>query len=326
MNERIKLRKLGQCDLTLSPVGLGCWQFSKGKGMSGRYWKSIGDGQILGVVDKSLKSGVNWFDTAEYYGNGESELALSLALQTLNINKENVVIATKWWPFLRTAGSIVKTIDQRLEALGVSSIDLYQIHVPLSFSSRSAEMRAMASLVEQGKVRSIGLSNYSAAAMRTAHKELAKFGIPLASNQVEYNLLNRNIESNGILKTAKELGISIIAYSPIAQGLLSGKYQDNPEQISNVRLFRRIYKLFNSRLVARCQPIVDCLRKISEKYNATPAQVAINWVIHNQGDIVIAVAGASKPEHASQNAKAMTFRLSDEDMMELDEISQLYFG
>ena len=242
-------RRLGGSDLFVSPIGLGCWQFSKGRGMTGRYWQALSDETITEIVHCSLRTGVNWFDTAESYGSGESERALSRALNRLGKQPEEVIIATKWWPFLRTARSLESGIDMRLENVGASRIDLYQIHLPISFSSTRAEMRAMAKLVAKGKICYIGLSNYSASAMQIANDELSRFGLTLASNQVEFNLLNRKIETNGVLDKAKELGVSIIAFSPLAQGLLTGRYHEDPDSIQTVRVFRKIYKGFGRRKV-----------------------------------------------------------------------------
>ena len=194
------LRSLGKTDLKVSPIGLGCWQFSKGKGLTGRYWSVLSDDDIAEIVKLSLDGGVNWFDSAEAYGSGESERALARALKRLEVAREDVIIATKWWPLLRSARSMVNSIDERLNALGVSQIDLYQIHQRLSRSSVNAEMRSMAKLVDMGKIRSVGISNYSAEDMRAAHNELQIHGMMLASNQVKFNLLDRRIESNANLQ------------------------------------------------------------------------------------------------------------------------------
>ena len=140
-----------------------------------------------------------------------------------------MVVATKWWPLLRTARNIPHTIQDRLRHLDGFGIDLYMVHQPFSFSSPEAEMDAMADLVEAGKICSVGVSNFSAEICAGRTRELEKRGLSLAANQVLYSLLNRSIESNGILETAKELGVTIIAYTPLASGLLTGKYHNNPE-------------------------------------------------------------------------------------------------
>ena len=315
------LRNLGKTDIKVSPIGLGCWQFSKKSGLTGRYWPDLSDDEITRIVASSLDGGLNWFDTAENYGGGASERALSRALNRLEVPTSQVVIATKWWPILRRAGSIVNTIEKRLEALGVNQIDLYQIHLPYSLSSVRQEMHAMAELVAAKKICSVGLSNYSADSMRIAHATLQEYGLVLATNQVQYNLLEREIETNGILDTARELGITIIAYSPLAQGLLAGKYHAEPSRLRDVGAFRKIYEGFSQRLLAKTQPVVDVLRSLAEKYQVTPAQVALNWVIHVHGDSIVTVVGATKVSHSEDNARAMRFSLAESDIAELDRIS-----
>lgn len=321
---KVNLRPLGQSDLSVSALGLGCWQFSRGSGIVGRYWSNLTDTDILEIVKISLEGGMNWVDTAEIYGGGKSEEALAHVLAQLR--KEGSphaapLIATKWWPLLRTAGSIPATIDQRIACLGGRGIDLYQIHQPFSLSSIASEMKAMAGLVEAGKIRYVGVSNYSAKQMVEAHRLLKTYGLPLVSNQVKYNLLHRNIDQNGTLAAAKELGISIIAYSPLQQGILTGRFHNDPSQIAAVSRIRRMQSGLDGASLARSKPLIDSLAKLAEKYKATPGQVALNWLIHYHGDTVVAIPGASKARHARENIGAMTFRLNPEELELLNEAS-----
>ena len=206
---------------------MGCFQF----GGNHNYWNSPPQQEIDKIVKIALDGGINWFDTAELYGRGAFERALATALCKAGMANGDVVIATKWSPILRTAKNIPQTIDKRVECLSPYKIDLYQTHLPYSFSSVEAQMDAMAGLVKGGKIRYIGVSNFSAAKMRRAHAALAKHGLPLASNQVRFNLLDRRLGKNGVLDAAKELNISLIAYSPLAPGLLTGKFHNNPESV-----------------------------------------------------------------------------------------------
>ncbi len=231
MTNTIINRRLGQTDIRISPIGLGCWQFSGGQGLIGRYWPVLESPEMRDIVQASLEAGVNWFDTAEAYGGGASERALAGALRALGKKPGEVVVATKWLPVLRTARSIPRTIGRRLEALGEYPIDLYQIHNPYSVSSLESQLREMAALRKAGKVRAIGVSNFSAEQMRRAHRLLAGEGIELASNQVRYSLVHRDIEGNGVLEAARELGVTLIAYSPLAQGVLGGAYHEDPRRI-----------------------------------------------------------------------------------------------
>jgi aryl-alcohol dehydrogenase-like predicted oxidoreductase len=291
LSEDLKsLRRLGDSDLMVSPVGLGCWQFSKSRGLSGSYWAALDDGEIERILAAALAGGINWFDTAEVYGRGESEKALAKGLRALgNLS-----------PF---------------------PIDLYQVHNPLSVSSIAAQMKALAVLVEAGKVRAVGVSNFSRRQMEKAHGALRELGLPLVSNQVRYSLLDRRIETNGILAAAKDLGISIIAYSPLAQGLLSGKFHDDPRLARKHGGFRRFMPAFRPGGLAKSRAVVEALHRIASKYGATPSQVAINWLIGSPGQTVVAIPGASRAAQVEDFAAAKAFALTDEGRDELDRVS-----
>ncbi len=284
-------------------------------------WPSLSRDEVNDIVETSIKGGVNWFDTAELYGWGESERALAQSLRDLGVERDEIVIATKWWPLLRTASSITQTIDERLTALNIDSIDLYQIHNSFSFSSISSQMREMAKLVDQGKIKYVGVSNFSANAMRKAHKELRNCGLKLVSNQVNYSLLKRDIEKNGILDTAKELGVSLIAYSPLGRGLLTGKFHDNPELIKKRHIFRRYYASLNESKIKKSLTVVEALKSIALKYQVTPSQVALNWVINSNGDTIVTIPGATKVGQAGDNAEAMKFEMSQDEISFLNEVS-----
>jgi len=312
-------RSLGKTDIKITPIGLGMMEFSGGGGLMGFAFPVIDQQEKNATVKAGLDGGVNWFDTAELYGKGVSEKSLSTALKAAGKKDEEVVIATKWWPMFRTAGNIPKTIGDRLRFLDGYSIGLYQIHQPFGFSSPEAEMDAMAGLVKAGKIRSVGISNFSADQMRRAHRQLQKHGLPLASNQVEYSLLNRSIERNGILETAKELGITIIAYTPLASGLLSGKYHKNPELLEKKSFFWRA-RLKSG--LEKTRTLVGALEEIGTRYNVTAAQVALNWLVNAHGDTVVTIPGVTKASQAVESAGAMMFTLTADELSHLDEISR----
>jgi aryl-alcohol dehydrogenase-like predicted oxidoreductase len=323
MERKIQLRSLGRTGMMVSPIGLGCWQFSKQNNFAGKFWPNLSDDTINKIVSITLESGINWFDTAEVYGNGASEKALSAALQVAGIKPGNVLIATKWLPTFRFASNITKTINQRINALKPFPIDLYQIHNQSGFSNEKSEMNAMAELITQNLIKHIGISNFSAKKMESAWKTLDKRGINLASNQVMYNLLNRKIESNGILDMAKKLGVSIIAYSPLAKGLVTGKFHDNPELLKNIG-YRKYYSNFRSQGLKKSYPVVQLVKELALKYDVTPSQIALNWVINFHGDTIVAIPGASKESHAKENVGALSFRLSDEDIEMLNRVSEVF--
>lgn len=319
MKNNIMKRPLGQTDLLLSPLGLGTWQFSKGTGVVGKFWGSLDDQLTEDIIKTSLDGGINWFDTAEVYGGGESEKILAKALNNIGATAQDARIATKWWPMFRTANSITKTIDIRKEALDNRPIDLYQIHQPYSLSSVDKQIQAMIELVKNGHIKHVGVSNFSAAAMVNSHRILTENGLTLASNQVKYSLLDRRIEENGTLDRAKDLGISIIAYSPLEQGLLTGKFHDNPALIRDAKGPRKLQRKFKEAGLAESKPLISLLDAIGEKYNVSASQVALNWTIQYHGDTVFAIPGATKVHHAQDNVGALTFKL---DASELEEISR----
>jgi aryl-alcohol dehydrogenase-like predicted oxidoreductase len=323
MENQVMLRYLGKSEVKITPIGLGCWQFSKQGNLAGKFWPTLEDELIRDVVRISLEGGINWFDTAEVYGQGASERMLAKSLVSLGKKPGDVLIATKWWPMFRTASNIIKSIDDRLTTLSPFPIDLYQVHQPWGFSSEVSEMEAMAKLVSANKIRHIGVSNFSAKMMHSAWETLHKAGINLVSNQVRYNLLNRKIENNGVLETAKELGITIIAYSPLAQGMVTGKFHDNPDLLKNIG-FRKYSAQFKPKGLEKSRPVAELVKKLALKYDATPSQVALNWLIHFNGDTVVAIPGATKATHAAENTGAMKFMLSWEDMHLLDEVSKGY--
>jgi len=314
-------RRLGHTDIEVTPVGLGGNKFSGGKGVFRFIGPVLSQEQVNDIVKAALDGGMNWFDTAEMYGSGHSEKSLAGGLRAAGIADGEAVVATKWSPLFRTAGNIPRTIDVRRRLLDGYTIDLYMVHNPMGFSSPEAEMSAMADLVEAGKIRSIGVSNFNVEQMRRAQATLEKRGLPLAVNQVQYSLLQRNIETNGVLVAAKELGITIIAWAPLGSGVLTGKYHKHPERLAQRPFGRR---MMLRRHIERSRPLVEALEEIGPRYGATPAQIAVNWLVNVQGETVVAIPGASKVHHAEQSAGAMSFRLAGEDMARLNDLSSIF--
>ena len=313
-------RTLGKTAIQITPIGLGLMEFGGGGGLLGFAFPVIPQEDKNRIVQAALDGGINWFDTAELYGRGVSENSLRLALQAAGKVDGEVKVATKWWPLLRTAGNIQRSIHERLRFLDGYSIDLYQVHQPYGFSSPEAEMDAMADLVEAGLIKSVGVSNFSEQHMRRAHKRLEQRGLPLASNQVLYSLVDRRIERNGILKAAKELGVTIIAYTPLGSGLLSGKYHKNPDLLKGKF---RYWRIQIKRDLEKTRPLVQALEEIGAHYDATAAQVALNWLIHFHGETVVTIPGATKVNQVEQAAAAMNFKLADDELKRLDELSRL---
>ena len=322
MNERI----LGKTDISITPVGLGCWQFQQGKGMTGNMWSPLDQATMDEIVGAALRGGVSWFDTAQAYGNGASERALATALQHAGVEPGRVGIATKWLPILKTAGDIAKTIGARVECLAPYPIDLFQVHIPWSISSVKAQMHEMAELVRAGKVRAVGVSNFSASRMAKAGAALEAEGLPLASNQLHINLLDRSIESNGVLDVARRMGVTLIAYSPLAQGVLTGRFHDDPARVKSLSWSRRSRLTPSSRNLTkdglkRSAPLIEELRDVAAEHGATPAQVALAWLLTYYGDTVVAIPGASRAEQAADSAGAIDLQLTEAEMQRIDRLS-----
>ena len=302
-------RELGRTGIQISPIGLGCMQFS------GAGFPPIEQPRVDEIVKAALDGGIIWFDTAEVYGHGRSERALSSGLRSCGIKPGDVTIATKWAPLGRTAKSITRTIDDRLGALNPFPVDLHQIHMPYgSFSPLKAQVQAMVRLAETHEIGAVGVSKFSARQMELTHAELAKHGIALASNQVQINLLHRRVESNGVLDTARRLGVTLIAYSPLRSGILTAKFHDDPGLVA--KMPRRRRKLFAGNL-DRTLPLIDGLRQVAVTHSATVSQVALAWLTTYYGDTVVAIPGASKPHHAEEAAGAMRITLSEQETQTL---------
>lgn len=296
-------------------------QFAGGEGFWRYMFEDTSQAEKDEIIKAGLAGGVNWFDTAELYGFGRSERLLAKALENNDVPDADVIIADKWWPFPRLARNIGRTIDARRLNLSPYMLDLYQIHWPNSLSSVEAQMDAMADLVEDGKIRAVGVSNFGGDYTRRAHEALVKRGLGLASNQVQFSLVDRSIESNGILQAAKDLGVTIIAYSPLASGLLSGKYHKDPRALANTPFGRRMRL---SAQLDETRELIEALEEIAQAHDVTISQVALNWVIHFHGDTVVAIPGASKVDHAREAAGVLDFRLADEEMERLDKLTERY--
>jgi aryl-alcohol dehydrogenase-like predicted oxidoreductase len=306
--------RLGRSELEVPRLGVGAmtWGSPSGRSRWGpaklAYGGAAGPEEEARAFEASLSVGVNLFDTAAMYSGGASERRLGELAEG-----RTVVVATKFPPgWLSGADALPDALDQSRARLRRSPLDLYQHHFPSRRISIPALMARMADAVEAGKVRAVGVSNYSAAQLRTAHQALAERGIPLASNQVEYSLLHRAPEVNGVLDACRELGITLIAYQPLAQGVLSGKYRpgDRPKGI------RRFGRYFRGGGLERAQPVVALLREIGDGHAKTPAQVALRWLVEQQG--VLPIPGAKNGRQAAGNAEALSFTLAAAEIEALD--------
>ena len=266
------------------------------------------------AFDASLAAEINFFDTAAMYSAGGSERRLG----ELAEGKE-VVIATKFPPNpLGRAEDMPPALEASLGNLRRSSIDLYQHHFPSPRVDIPALMEFMADAVDAGKIKAVGVSNYSAAQLRTAYQALARRGIPLASNQVQYSLLHRRPETNGVLDSCRELGITLIAYQPLASGALTGKYLDGTRPVG----IRRFREPFRGSKFHALRPIVTLLRLIGDRYGKTPGQVALRWLLEQEN--VVPIPGAKNADQARHNAGALSFALTPDELTYLNEATMAW--
>ena len=305
-NSHFQVSRLGVGAMTWGdPAGFARWSPAKLA-----YGGAHGFEEEKRALEASVAAGVTLFDTAAMYSNGASERRLG----ELTRGKE-VLLATKFpsSPFSRTE-DMPQALDASLARLGRSNVDLYQHHFPSNRVSIPKLMELMADAVEAGKVQAVGVSNYSAEQMRIAHETLARRGIALASNQVEYSLLHRQPEVNGVLDACRELGVTLIAYSPLAGGMLTGKYS---AQNRAGGFFRRILPQYSRKALDAMQPVIKLLREIGERYSKTPNQVAIRWLIENP--LVLPIPGAKNGKQAKDNAGALSFSLTAEEVESLSQ-------
>ncbi|MBD0266835.1 MAG: aldo/keto reductase [Cyanobacteria bacterium Co-bin8] len=309
---------LGTTGLVIPALGIGTWAW--GDSLFWNYGKDYGAEDVQAAFQAALEGGVNFFDTAEIYGLGDSEKLLGQFMKATN---QPVMIATKYFPlpWRFSSQAVADALTASLKRLQVPTVALYQVHAHLDFFlSQKSLMNALADEVQQGRIQAIGVSNYSAQQMREAHEYLAERGIPLAVNQVQYSLLHRHVETNGILETARELGITILAYSPLAQGLLTGKY--TPENYQKPSGARSLAPQFSKQALVKLEPVIQTLQTIGERYDRTPAQVALNWLIA-QGNVV-PIPGAKNARQAAQNAGALGWQLSEPERAQIDQVTRAW--
>lgn len=304
---------LGKNGPTLTRLGIGTWAW--GDKLFWSYGSDYDAQQVKTAFEATLNSGISFFDTAEIYGFGESE---SLLGQFMKETGRQAQIATKYMPvpWRFGAAAVSEALSASLKRLQVERVELYQVHQPFAFfMGQETLMNALADEVKRGRIGAIGVSNYSASQMQQAYEILAKRGVPLAVNQVKYSLLSRQIEVNGIYAKAQELGITILAYSPLAQGLLTGKY--GPETTPTGA--RKLDPRFGRDGLRKIAPVVTLLKRLADQHKKTPAQVALNWLVA-QG--VVPIPGAKNAQQAQQNAEALGWSLNPEDVADLEKVSR----
>lgn len=290
-------------------MGLGAMQW--GDRVYWQFGSGYGAREVRQAFESSIADGIQFVDTAELYGNGLSERLLGRFIQETD---QPVLIATKFfpWPWRLTKGSVARALKASLARLGVDSVDLYQIHWPSPVMNTDLLVEGLAECVHRGLARTVGASNFGHARMLAAYSALARNSIPLASNEVHYSLLSREVEKNGILARCKELGVRMIAYCPLERGLLTGKYN-----VENPPPGRRARKYAN--FLPKIQPLLKLMTEIGQDHGGkSNAQIALNWTICKGA---LPIPGAKNAEQAAQNAGALGWRLTDEEVAKLDFVS-----
>jgi len=301
---------LGATGIRIPEMGVGVWQWG-----DARFWgygKSYGEADIRAAFEACMARGLNFFDTAEAYGFGVSERNLGRFIRE---SGQTPIVASKFFPYpwRLSRQSVLGAARASLRRLGLEQIDLFQVHRPVPPVPIETWMEGLADAIERHLIRAAGVSNFNVQQTQRAHAALAQRGVPLASNQVCLNLIDRRPERSGLLATCQELNVTLIAYSPLAQGLLTGKYtQQNPMRgLRTSRLGAPSYD--------RIGRLVDQLREIGAGHGGkTPAQVALNWVICKGA---VPIPGAKTAQQAEENAGATGWRLTPQEVEALDAAS-----
>jgi aryl-alcohol dehydrogenase-like predicted oxidoreductase len=277
-------RALGASGLTVSPLGMGTNKWASGKN----------DQAAFETLQAYLDEGVNFFDTAELYGFGKSERLLGACLKQ---DGRPTIIASKYMPM--PFHGFQRALGGSLARLGAPTIDLYYLHFPLT--KIEAVMDQMAHAVQAGTIRAVGVSNCNVAQMRRAADRLARYHIPLAANQVYYNLLYRQPEVNGVLDACRELNVALVAYRPLASGRLAPNTA-SASQSKGTEALRRT------------------LQTIAQQRGRSTSQVALNWLLQRD-EHIIPIPGATSVRHARENVETLTWKLSEEEFRAIDQAS-----
>ncbi|KAL7086608.1 hypothetical protein ACP275_13G011200 [Erythranthe tilingii] len=310
--------KLGGSELKVTKLGLGAWSWGDTSYWNNFNWDDRKLKAAKSAFDASIDGGITFFDTAEVYGSRMSFGAISsetLLGRFIKERKERdpdfeVAVATKYaaLPWRIGRESVISALKDSLSRLELSCVDLYQLHWP-GIWGNEGYIDGLADAVEQGLVKAVGVSNYSEKRLREAYDQLKKRGIPLASNQVNYSLIYRLPEENGVKSACDELGITLIAYSPLAQGALTGKYTPN-----NTPTGPR-GSIYTPEFMTKLQPLINRIKEIGEGYGKTPTQVVLNWLVAQEN--VVPIPGARNAEQAQEFAGAVGWKLSNEEVEEL---------
>ncbi len=301
-------RQLGRSSQQWTVLTMGCWQ------AGGAEWENVQDEASIAAMRAALDAGITVFDTAEAYNSGYSERILA---QALGSQRDKIVIATKVAAHNLAHDKVIEACERSLQNLSTDRIDLYQIHWPAGTWGSpivpiEGTMRALSTLQEQGKIRAIGVSNFNAEQIREAMQHGR-----IDSLQPPYSLFWDAFERNGTFQACVELGVSIIAYSPLAQGLLTGKFSRDNRPRDN----RAGNALFQDPVFDKAVAAVEQLKPIAHKHGVNTGQLALAWLL-KQPAVASVIVGARTPEQVQDNAKAAAIQLDDADVAQITAIGR----
>jgi aryl-alcohol dehydrogenase-like predicted oxidoreductase len=311
-NTRITLSGAKGHDVQVSPICIGAWSWGD---KSTWDWDESERPAVDALWDVCRRYGINFVDTAQAYGDGESERIVGELVRRA-ISRDEVVIQTKYY-VVPTPGNIIhptssplRRLKDSLEKMQLDFVDVYLVHGPIHIQSISQIAKGMAECVEQGLAKCIGVANYDRDDMLKMKEELAKYGIPLATNQVEYHPIRRHPELAGLLQACKDHGIVFQSYASLAQGRLTGKYHTENEPPSKRR--------FSSYKMSDLEPVLAVLKQIASSRGKSVSSVVLNY---NLSKGVLPLVGMRKPEQAEENVQALGWRLSYDEIRAIDEVS-----
>jgi aryl-alcohol dehydrogenase-like predicted oxidoreductase len=322
----MQYKLLGNTGLQVSTLCLGTMTFHGGEGM----WKAIGNStqqEADALIRRSLDAGINFFDTADVYSDGGSESILGQSFKNLNIPRKDVVIATK--AYGRTGkgrndagasrGHILDAVEASLKRLQTDHIDLYQIHATDLSTPLEETMRALDTLVTQGKVRYIGCSNWQAWRMAKAEGLSARLNLAkIDTVQAYYSIAGRDLERE-IIPYITEEKTGLLVWSPLAGGLLSGKFSRENQKPEGSRRSEFDFPIVDKERTWR---ILDVLKPIAEAHGCSPARIALAWLLTRPA-VTSVIIGAKRPEQLDDNLAAVDLALTPEQLKQLDEVSAL---
>ena len=334
------LKTLGKSDIQVPSMGIGTASWGDKKL---GYGKAYSFDDIMQAYTACLDAGLNFFDTAEMYGKGESERLIG---ECRRKDGRQIIVSSKFAPHTMLTPSrkrsspqaLLTELDKSLQRLGVEYIDLYQLHLPPAQNKLNVYLDVLAEAVHANKIKAVGVCNFTASLLRQAYERLAEHGIPLASTMVGYNLLRRFPETNGVLDACRELDVALIAYAPLAEGILTGKYRNGNKSIpeaywiliyleqldflkergTSVPIMKKLFSKPRNLKINKLEKVFIVLEEIAKAHKKTIAQVAINWLMTSDSR-VIPIPGAKNLKQASENIGALGWNLTKEEYFRISE-------